>query len=65
MKMKKFFVLMMAMVMCLGLLAGCGQDAGDEATDAPTSEAPRFRGSRGLRRHRRDLQVRRHRPPDR
>ena len=40
MKMKKFFALMMAMVMCLGLLAGCGQDAGDEATDAPTSEAP-------------------------
>jgi branched-chain amino acid transport system substrate-binding protein len=40
MKMKKFFALMMAMVMCLGLLAGCGEDAGDEATDAPTSDAP-------------------------
>ncbi|MGI6027611.1 MAG: ABC transporter substrate-binding protein [Candidatus Scatomorpha sp.] len=38
--MKKFFALMMAMVMCLGLLAGCGEDAGDEATDAPTSDAP-------------------------
>ncbi len=40
MKMKKFFALMLAVVMCLGLLAGCGQEAGDEATDAPTSDTP-------------------------
>lgn len=40
MKMKKFFALMLAVVMSLGLLAGCGQEAGDEATDAPTSDTP-------------------------
>ncbi|MEI3101213.1 MAG: ABC transporter substrate-binding protein [Oscillospiraceae bacterium] len=38
MKMKKFFALVMAMVMCLGLLAGCGQDY--EATDAPPPRPP-------------------------
>ena len=40
MKMKKFFALMLAVVMCLGLLAGCGQEAGDDATDAPATDAP-------------------------
>lgn len=43
MKMKKFFALMMAMVMCLGLLAGCGEaEPTDDtaASDAPTSDAP-------------------------
>lgn len=49
-KMKKFFALMMAMVMCLGLLAGCGEEAAPSdseapapdtpASDAPASEAP-------------------------
>ena len=44
MKMKKFFALMMAMVMCLGLLAGCGEaettDGDATASDAPTSDVP-------------------------
>ena len=40
MKMKKFFALMLAVVMSLGLLAGCGQEAGDNATDAPATDAP-------------------------
>ena len=41
MKMKKFLALMMAMVMCLGLLAGCGESSdGSDETEAPASEAP-------------------------
>ena len=34
--MKKFFALAMALVMCVGLLAGCGQDSGTTASAAPT-----------------------------
>lgn len=34
--MKKFFALAMALVMCLGLLAGCGQDSGATTSAAPT-----------------------------
>ena len=39
-KMKKFFALMMAMVMCLGLLAGCGEEAAPSDSEAPASDAP-------------------------
>ena len=35
-EMKKFFALAMALVMCLGLLAGCGQDSGATTSAAPT-----------------------------
>ena len=39
-KMKKFFALMMAMVMCLGLLAGCGEEAAPSDSEAPASDTP-------------------------
>ena len=39
-KMKKFFALMMAMVMCLGLLAGCGEEAAPSDSEAHASDAP-------------------------
>ena len=39
-KMKKLFALMMAMVMCLGLLAGCGEEAAPSDSEAPASDAP-------------------------
>lgn len=39
-KMKKFFALMMAMVMCLGLLAGCGEEAAPSDSEVPASDTP-------------------------
>lgn len=39
-KMKKFFALMMAMVMCLGLLAGCGEETAPSDSEAPASDTP-------------------------
>ena len=37
--MKKFICLVLVLAMCSFLLAGCGQDAGDAATDAPSTDA--------------------------
>ena len=38
--MKKIFALLLAVVMTLGLLAGCGTAAETPDTEAPATEAP-------------------------